>query len=555
MEQIWAQNYDPLNNPWLSTILAALPIIVLLGSIAVFHMRIHLAAILGLAVAVVVALFIFKMPASAVTATTLYGSAYGLFPIGWIVLNLIFLYQLTVNKGLFTLIRMHLSTIAPDPRIQVILIAFAFGAFFEGAAGFGTPVAITAAILMQLGFRPLAACGLSLIANTAPVAFGALGTPIIALAAVTGIDVLQLSAMVGRQLPFFSLIVPFWVIWAMAGFKGMIGIWPAALTAGLSFAVTQFLVSNYHGPWLVDIFASIASIISLIVLLKFWQPKTLWELPVAEDTVAIDKEPAVVKRKDMIRAWTPWAILVIFIFAWGVPTVKTALNKVSAPEYKIAYLHNLVKRTPPIAPEPTPDKPAKTEEAVFKLNWISATGTGILVAAIFAGFAIGYSFREMLKVYGQTFWRVRFSLITIAAMLALGYVTKYSGADATLGLALAKTGVLYPFFGTMLGWLGVALTGSDTASNVLFGSLQTITAKQTGVSPILMAAANSSGGVMGKMVDAQSIVVASTATNWYGHEGEILRYVFFHSIALAALVGLLVFLQAYVIPFSDMVVK
>ncbi|SKB32048.1 L-lactate permease [Daejeonella lutea] len=555
METIWAQNYDPLNNPWMSTILAALPIIVLLGSIAIFHMRIHLAAILGLVVAIAVALFIFKMPGTAVSATTLYGSAYGLFPIGWIVLNLIFLYQLTVDKGLFTLIRMHLSTIAPDPRIQVILIAFAFGAFFEGAAGFGTPVAITAAILIQLGFRPLAACGLSLIANTAPVAFGALGTPIIALAAVTGIDIHQLSAMVGRQLPFFSLIVPFWVIWAMAGFRGMVAVWPAALTAGLSFAVTQFLVSNYHGPWLVDIFASIASIVSLIVLLKFWQPKTIWELPVSEDTVAIGKEPAVVKRKDMIRAWTPWAILVIFIFAWGVPTVKTALNKISAPEYKVAYLHNLVKRTPPIAPEPTADKPAKTEEAVFKLNWISATGTGILVAAIIAGFAIGYSLKEMLRVYGQTFWRVRFSLITIAAMLALGYVTKYSGADATMGLALAKTGVLYPFFGTMLGWLGVALTGSDTASNVLFGSLQTITAKQTGVNPILMAAANSSGGVMGKMVDAQSIVVASTATNWYGHEGQILRYVFFHSIALAALVGLLVFLQAYVVPFSDMVVK
>lgn len=553
--EIWAQNYDPLNNPWMSTILAALPIIVLLGSIAIFHLRIHLAAILGLVVAVAVALFIFRMPGEAVTATTLYGSAYGLFPIGWIVLNLIFLYQLTVDKGLFTLIRQHLSAIAPDPRIQVILIAFAFGAFFEGAAGFGTPVAITAAILIQLGFRPLAACGLSLIANTAPVAFGALGTPIIALAAVTDLDILKLSAMVGRQLPFFSVIVPFWVIWAMAGFRGMMGVWPAALTAGLSFAIMQFLVSNYHGPWLVDIFASIASIASIILLLKFWQPKTLWELPVADDTVPINNEPVVVKKKDMVRAWTPWFILVVFIFTWGVPTVKTALNKVSAPQFEVAYLHKLVKRTPPIAPLPTLEKPSKTEEAVFKLNWISATGTGILLAAIVAGFAIGYSLKEMLKVYLKTLWRVRFSLITIAAMLALGYVTKYSGADATLGLALAKTGVLYPFFGTMLGWLGVALTGSDTASNVLFGSLQTITAKQIDVSPVLMAAANSSGGVMGKMVDAQSIVVASTATNWYGHEGQILRYVFFHSIALAALVGILVFLQAYVAPFSDMVVK
>ena len=555
MESIWPQNYDPLNNALLSTALAALPIIVLLGSIAVFHIRIHFAALLGLAVAILVAVFVFKMPGTTAAATTVYGSAYGLFPIGWIVLNLIFLYQLTVNKGLFTLIRMHLSTIAPDPRIQVILIAFAFGAFFEGAAGFGTPVAITAAILIQLGFRPLAACGLSLIANTAPVAFGSLGTPIIALAAVTDIDVLKLSAMVGRQLPFFSLIVPFWVIWAMAGFRGMLGVWPVSLTAGLSFALIQFLVSNLHGPWLVDIFASIASIVSIIILLRFWQPKTIWKLPKDEDIIPLDPQPAVVKRKELIRAWSPWVILTLFIFAWGVPTVKKSLNSISAPEYKVAYLHNMVRRSPPIAPEPTLEKPAKAEEAIFKLNWISATGSGILLAAIVAGFSIGYSIREMLRVYLQTLWRVRFSLITIASMLALGYVTKYSGTDATLGLALAKTGVLYPFFGTMLGWLGVALTGSDTASNVLFGSLQTITAKQTDVSPILMAAANSSGGVMGKMVDAQSIVVASTATNWYGHEGQILRYVFFHSIALAALVGLLVFLQAYVIPFSNMVVK
>ncbi len=341
----------------------------------------------------------------------------------------------------------------------------------------------------------------------------------------------------------------------MAGFRGMISVWPAAFTAGLSFAVTQFLVSNYHGPWLVDIFASIASIVSIIVLLKFWQPKTLWQLPKADDVIPIAADPVSVSSKDMVRAWTPWVILTIFIFAWGVPTVKKSLNSISSPEYQVSYLHNLVKRSPPIAPVPSIDKPAKTEEAVFKLNWISATGSGILIASLIAGFAIGYSIQEMLKVYLQTLWRVRFSLITIAAMLALGYVTKYSGADATLGLALAKTGVLYPFFGTMLGWLGVALTGSDTASNVLFGSLQTITAKQTDVSPILMAAANSSGGVMGKMVDAQSIVVASTATNWYGHEGQILRYVFFHSIALASLVGIFVFLQAYVIPFSDMVVK
>jgi lactate permease len=552
--ETWLQNYDPLNNAFLSTILAALPIIVLLGSIAIFKIKIHFAALFGLLIAILVALFIYHMPVRATAATTVYGAAYGLFPIGWIILNLIFLYQLTVNKGLFTIIRKHLGSIAPDPRVQVILIAFSFGAFFEGAAGFGTPVAITAAILIQLGFKPLAACGLSLIANTAPVAFGALGTPIITLSAVTGIDIHQLSAMVGRQLPFFSLVIPFWVVWAMAGFRGMLGVWPVALVAGLFFAIPQFLISNFHGPWLVDIIASISSLIAIIVLLRFWKPKNIWKMNKGE-TGSVSTEPEKVKKKQLALAWLPWMLLTVFILIWGLPAVKKSLNSVSAPEFKVAYLHNEVSRTPPIVPEPTLEKPTKPEEAIFKLNWLSATGSGIFIAAIIAGLAIGFSFRQMLRIYAQTLWKVRFSLITIAAMLGLGYVTKYSGTDATLGLALAKTGVLYPFFGTMLGWLGVALTGSDTASNVLFGSLQTITAKQTHIDPGLMAAANSSGGVMGKMVDAQSIVVASTATNWYGHEGTILRFVFFHSIVLAALVGILVLLQAYVAPFSHMVVK
>ncbi len=555
MGKIWLQNYDPLNNVFLSTLLAAFPVIILLGSIAFFKIKIHFAALLGLLVAILVALVVYRMPVSAVSATTVFGAAYGLFPIGWIILNLIFLYQLTVNKGLFTIIRKHLGTIAPDPRIQVILIAFSFGAFFEGAAGFGTPVAITAAILIQLGFKPLSACGLSLIANTAPVAFGALGTPIIALSAVTGIDLQHLSAMVGRQLPFFSLIIPFWVVWAMAGFRGMLGVWPAALVAGSFFAIPQFLVSNFHGPWLVDIVASVSSLIAVVVLLKFWKPKTIWKLNNSNEAVAVPVEPGKIKKKQLARAWLPWMLLTVFILIWGLPAVKNSLNSVSAPEYKVAYLHNKVSRTPPIVPEPTLDKPAKPEQAIFKLNWLSATGTGIFIAAIIGGFAIGFSFRQLLRIYAQTLWRVRFSLITIAAMLGLGYVTRYSGSDATLGLALAKTGVLYPFFGTLLGWLGVALTGSDTASNVLFGSLQTITARQTHIDPGLMAAANSSGGVMGKMIDAQSIVVASTATNWYGHEGSILRFVFFHSIVLAALVGILVFLQAHVAPFTHMVVK
>ena len=550
----WTQNYDPLASPVLSTLVAALPVVVLLGAIAVFHIRIHFAALIGLLVALAVAVGAYRMPLPMAGATTLYGAAYGLFPIGWIILNLIFLYQLTVDKGLFAVLRGNLATLAPDPRIQVILIAFAFGAFFEGAAGFGTPVAVTAAILMQLGFKPLHACGLSLIANTAPVAFGALGTPIIALSKVTGFDELVLSKMVGRQLPFFSLLVPFWVVWAQAGWRGMLGVWPAALTAGVAFAVPQFLVSNYHGPWLVDIIASICSMGALVVLLKVWQPKDNW---IPADAVAPDPA-AQIKRHDpaLIRkAWVPWILLSVLVFLWGIPACKKAMDKVSSPAFNVAGLHTLITRAYPVVPRPTPGKPTKPEEAVFKLNWLSATGTGILAAALLGGLYMGYRPRELAGVYAATLWRVRYSLITIAAMLALGYVTKYSGTDATLGLALAQTGQLYPFFGTLLGWLGVALTGSDTASNVLFGSLQKISAEQVGVSPVLMAAANSSGGVMGKMIDAQSIVVASTATNWYGHEGSILRYVFFHSLALAALVGLLVTLQAYVPPFTALVVK
>ena len=564
----WLQNYDPLGNAFLSTTVAALPVVVLLSAIAIFRIRIHFSALLGLGVALAVALFVYHMPAKAAAATTIYGAAYGLFPIGWIILNLIFLYQLTVKKGLFEVLRNSLGWFAPDPRVQVILIAFSFGAFFEGAAGFGTPVAVTAAILIQLGFKPLQASGLSLIANTAPVAYGALGTPIIALSTVTGLDLQKLSAMVGRQLPLFSLIVPFWVVWAFAGFRGMLGVWPAALVAGVAFAIPQFLVSNFHGPWLVDIVAAISSMIAVAVLLKFWQPKD--NRDTGGPAVAPSRN-SVHTQSQVIRAWVPWVLLSLLVFLWGLPQMKDFLNgdyriKTIAGEivthegstkisFPIAALHSVVVRTPPVVASPTPEKPTRPEEAVFTFNWLSATGSGILVSAIIAGFIMGFGAKEIVQTYWETLVRVRFSLITIAAMLALGYVTRYSGSDATLGLALAKTGALYPFFGTLLGWLGVALTGSDTASNVLFGSLQKITAEQTGLSPILMAAANSSGGVMGKMVDAQSIVVASTATNWYGHEDKILRYVFFHSLALAALVGILVYLQAYVAPFTRMVVK
>lgn len=551
----WPQNYDPFNNPFLSTAIASIPIAILLGAIALFHIRIHLAAFLGLASALLIAVGVNKMPADVALATTAYGAAFGLFPIGWIILNVLFLYQLTVERGHFEILRASLARVAPDARIQLILIAFAFGAFLEGMAGFGTPVAITAAILIQLGFKPLHASGLSLIANTAPVAFGSLGIPLTTLEQVTGIDVHFISSMVGRQLPFFSFLIPFWIVWAFAGRKAAVGVWPAAAIAGLAFAIPQYVISNFHGPWLVDILAGAFSIIATVLFLRIWKPRQIMrinngvpEFSTAESGSQSSPQSRSHEASDVLQAWMPWLILTLFILCWGLPQTKTLLDHIASPKFEVPHLHNLVQRMPPVAPLNSPP-----EAAVFKLNFLSATGTGIFLAALLAGTLMGFGPTQLLKCYGKNIWSIRHSLLTVAAMLALGNVTKFSGGDATLGLALAHTGSWYPFFGTLLGWLGVALTGSDTASNVLFGSLQKITSQQLGISPVLMCAANSSGGVMGKMVDAQSIVVASTATRWYGHEGSILRYVFWHSLALTVLMGVLVYLQAYVAPFTKMV--
>ena len=551
---MFSQVYNPLNSTLLSALVAAIPVIVLLGAIAFLRMKAHVAALLGLIASLAVAIFVFGMPSRMAGVSAVFGAAYGLMPIGWIILNVIFLYQLTVEKGYFDILKSSIGAVTRDRRLQLLLIAFAFGAFFEGAAGFGTPVAVTGAILIGLGFRPLDASGLSLIANTAPVAYGALGTPVIALAGVTGLDLFQLSSKIGQQLPWFSLIVPFWLIWAFAGFRGMLGIWPAVLVAGVFFAVPQFLISNFHGPWLVDIVAAVVSMAALTLLLKIWHPKQLWlaterpgkksviEAPEVEARIAQSEidPPSHPSRSDAIKAWMPWIILCVCVFLWGVPQFKAFLDGLFGPKFPVAGLDKLVQKMPPVVAKPSP------EAAVYSFSILSATGTGILLAAIVGGLVMGFSVGNLLRVYWRTLKLVRFSLLTIACMLALGYVTRYSGTDAAMGLAFAQTGVIYPFFGTLLGWLGVALTGSDTASNVLFGGLQKITAQQLGLNPVLMAAANSSGGVMGKMIDAQSIVVASTATRWYGHEGEILRFVFFHSIALASLVGILVMLQAYV---------
>jgi lactate permease len=544
---MWPQNYTPLGSAAPSTLLAAVPLLMLLGLLAARRIRAHVAALLALGAALVVAIGPIGMPVPMAAKAALLGAAYGFLPIGWIILNVIFLYNLANDRGLFAPLQARVVSITGDRRLQLLLIAFCFGAFFEGAAGFGTPVAVTGAILIGLGFPALEASALSLIANTAPVAFGALGTPIIALAGVTSIDARVLSAMIGRQLPIFSLIIPFWLIWAYAGFRRTLEIWPALLVAGVGFAIPQFLVSNFHGPWLVDIIASLCSMLCLTGFLR------IWSLPGSRGRVA-HREAGFSGRTgpeatvtSNVWPWLPWILLSVIVFVWGLPNVKAWLDAISAPKIAIPGLDKMVQRVPPVVLKPA------AEPAVFTFNWLSASGTAILIAAVISGIVLRYRPGELLRQYGRTLWVVRHSLLTIMAMLALGYTTRYSGEDAILGLAFAHAGVLYPFFGTLLGWLGVALTGSDTASNVLFGSLQKVTAQRLGLSPTLMAAANSSGGVMGKMIDAQSIVVASTATRYFDHEWRILRYVFFHSLALATLVGVLVLLQQYV--FTGMIVK
>lgn len=551
---VWQQVYDPFHNMVISTALAAIPIVVMLASLGLFHIKAHVAAAMGLVAAILVAVFAYGMPAGMAGRAAMYGIFTGLLPIGWIVLNVIFLQQLAEQNGSFKILQDSLSSITEDRRIQLLLIAFCFGAFFEGAAGFGTPVAVTAGILIGLGFSPLAASGLSLIANTAPVAFGALGIPVITLAKVHGYDVSEVTAMIGRQLPFFSVLVPFWVVWAFAGRRGMLEIWPAILVTGLSFAIPQYLVSNFIGPELVDIIAALVSMICLVGFLRIWQPGKIWTSPSmrGKDISAAEAKPpsAIVRHPaaDLARAWTPWVILTIFVFIWGLPSFKNWLNGVWAPAFQIDGLHNLVEKMPPVVAQPS------KEGAVYVLGLLSATGTSILLAAVVSALFMKYNPIEIVRTFFRTLWLVRYSLFTIALMLALGTVTRYSGTDTTLGLAFARSGALYPFFGTLMGWLGVAMTGSDTASNVLFGGMQKVAAGQLGLSVNLMGAANSAGGVMGKMIDAQSIVVASTATRWFNREGDILRFVFFHSIALACLVGIFVTLQAYVFPFTLLVV-
>jgi len=556
----WTQVYDPFGAWWLSTLVAALPVIVLLGLLAIFRVKPHLAAIAGAATALLAASVVFHMPWSLSTASLFYGAGFGILKIAWIVVAAVFLYDITVQTGQFEIMKQSVASITPDRRLQVLLVAFCFGAVIEGAAGFGAPVAIAGAFMIGLGFRPFHAAALNLIANTAPVAWGAIGTPVHTLAAVSGLPESDLNSMIGRILPITAVIVPFWLVRAMVGWRETFEVLPAILVVGVSFGVTQFVWSNFIDSNLVDIASGLVSMISTVIFLRFWQPRRIWRFDydraVEENVSGNDRESvANGSRHDanshrpaqVAHAWMPFAMLAVFVLIWGLPAIKTVINKATTPAFDrggwdVPVLNLAVTRAAPVVSKPEPEK------AKFDFNWLSATGTACFLAAIFSGLLLRLAPAELARIFWRTLVRMRFAVLAISFMLALGFVTRYSGMDAVLGLAFTRTGWLFPFFGTFLGWLGVALTGSDTSSNALFGGLQRITAQQLNLSPVLMCAANSAGGVMGKMVDAQSIVVATAATNQVGNEGMIFRFVLWHSIALASIVGAIVMAYAYLFP-------
>jgi lactate permease len=578
----WTQIYDPLSHWWLSTLVAALPIIVLFTLLAGLKVKPHWCAIAAAGTAVLVAILVFKMPPTLAAISFGYGVAFGVLKIAWIVLAAVYLYDISVETGQFEIMKESIAGITADRRLQVLLVAFCFGAFIEGAAGFGAPVAIAGAFMIGLGFRPFHAAALNLIANTAPVAWGAIGTPVHTLAAVSALPESDLNAMIGRILPFTAIIVPFWLVKTMVSWRETFEVFPAIVVTGLSFALTQFLWANYVDSNLVDIMGGVVSLIALLAFLRLWKPKKIWRFDYDDKPAAIASHAGEISDRaggrwtpqefdgmvkvrhytagQVLKAWMPFAILSLFVLLWGLPKIKLAMNQATTPAFKVVlpngkvrpgppgwdvpYLHNAVYRAAPVVPKPTP------EAARYDFNWLSATGTGCFFAAIVSGFLLGLGPVQLMKIFWKTCRRMKLAMIAISFMLGLGYVTRYSGLDAVLGLAFTRTGWFYPFFGTFLGWLGVALTGSDTSSNALFGSLQKITSQQLGIDPVLMCAANSCGGVMGKMVDAQSITIATAATEQVGNEGVIFRYVAWHSVALGAIVGIIVLLYAYVFQWA-----
>ncbi|MFS2122961.1 lactate permease LctP family transporter [Pseudomonas sp. Pseusp97] len=556
--QTWQQIYTPLGSLGLSALVAVIPIVFFFLALAVFRLKGHVAGSITLALSIIIAIAAFGMPADMAIAAAGYGFAYGLWPIAWIIVAAVFLYKLTVKSGQFEVIRSSVLSITGDQRLQVLLIGFSFGAFLEGAAGFGAPVAITAALLVGLGFNPLYAAGLCLIANTAPVAFGALGIPIIVAGQVTGIDAFKIGAMTGRQLPFLSILVPFWLVFMMDGFKGVKETWPAALVAGGSFAITQYFTSNFIGPELPDITSALVSLISLTLFLKVWQPAGEREVVATAGGAAVlggngprSAEPTPYSFGEILKAWSPFLVLTVLVTIWTLKPFKALFAPGGALynlvfNFPIPHLDQLVVKTAPIVANPTPIA------AVFKLDPVSATGTAIFLSAVVSMFILRIGAKTGLTTFKETLIELKWPILSIGMVLAFAFVTNYSGMSTTLALVLAGTGAAFPFFSPFLGWLGVFLTGSDTSSNALFSSLQSTTAHQIGVNDTLLVAANTSGGVTGKMISPQSIAVACAATGMVGKESDLFRFTLKHSLMFAAIVGLITLAQAYI--FTGMLV-
>jgi L-lactate transport len=534
---MWQQNYTPLGSLPLSALVAALPIFTLLFLLGILRKPAWIAALSGLAATILVAVFWYHMPLGKVAGATTYGAAFGLFPIGWIVIWAVFLYRLTLDTGKFEAIKHSIGSLTQDRRLQALLIAFAFGAFVEGAAGFGTPVAVASAMLAGLGFSPFYAAAICLLANTAPVAFGSIAIPIVTLAGITGLPLDRLSAGVGRICAPVSLIVPAYLVLVMGGWKALRPVLPAALLCGVSFGGMQFIISNFVGPQLTDLVSSLTAICALVLLLLVWKPKDEPAREPSSATVAVRPSAG-----QILLAWSPYLLLVACVLLWGYKPMLGPLNSVTVP-IPWPGLHNLIARVPPVAARISP------YPAVFSLNWLSASGTACMIAALLSALVLRVPPLQFVKILANTLRQLAFSLVTLAAVLGLAFLMNYSGATATLGLAFAATGASFPFFSALLGWMGVFLTGSDTSANALFGNLQVVTASRLGLNPVLMAASNSAGGVMGKMISLSSIAVAACATGLAREdESRLFRFTLKHSLLLASVIGLIVLFYAYVAP-------